>query len=97
MIVWPAMGVPARYYRPLATELRAAGAAVAVVDLRDDHVDRQRLVRRDWRPAQHALEAAGGNLVARHRGQQHQFPVASKEQIRPVAALVNQDFAGLFH
>jgi predicted alpha/beta hydrolase len=34
VVVWPAMGVPARYYRPLAGQLRAAGLAVAVADLR---------------------------------------------------------------
>ncbi len=34
VVVWPAMGVPARYYRPFAAELRAAGLAVAVADLR---------------------------------------------------------------
>ena len=34
VIVWPAMGTPARYYRPLATRLGAAGLAVVVVDLR---------------------------------------------------------------
>jgi predicted alpha/beta hydrolase len=33
-VVWPAMGVPARYYRPFASSLAAAGLAVAVVDLR---------------------------------------------------------------
>ncbi|HEX6873361.1 MAG TPA: alpha/beta fold hydrolase [Micromonosporaceae bacterium] len=34
VVVWPAMGVPARYYRPLAERLVAAGLAVVVVDLR---------------------------------------------------------------
>lgn len=34
VVVWPAMGVPARYYRPLAVSLGGAGFAVAVVDLR---------------------------------------------------------------
>lgn len=34
VVVWPAMGVPARYYRPFAGQLRAAGLAVAVADLR---------------------------------------------------------------
>jgi predicted alpha/beta hydrolase len=34
VIVWPAMGTPARYYRPLAQALGAAGVAVVVVDLR---------------------------------------------------------------
>lgn len=33
-VIWPAMGVPARYYRPFATTLRAAGLAVIVADLR---------------------------------------------------------------
>jgi predicted alpha/beta hydrolase len=33
-VVWPAMGVPARYYRPFAGELTAAGFAVVVADLR---------------------------------------------------------------
>ncbi|HEX6498454.1 MAG TPA: alpha/beta fold hydrolase [Micromonosporaceae bacterium] len=32
--IWPAMGVPARYYRPFAADLRAAGCAVIVADLR---------------------------------------------------------------
>jgi predicted alpha/beta hydrolase len=34
VVVWPAMGVPARYYAPFAGQLRAAGLAVAVADLR---------------------------------------------------------------
>jgi predicted alpha/beta hydrolase len=34
VVLWPAMGVPARYYRPFAGRLRAAGLAVVVVDLR---------------------------------------------------------------
>lgn len=34
VIIWPAMGVRARYYRPFAAELRAAGLAVVVADLR---------------------------------------------------------------
>jgi predicted alpha/beta hydrolase len=34
VVIWPAMGVPARYYRPFAKNLRAAGLAVTVVDLR---------------------------------------------------------------
>jgi len=34
VVIWPAMGVPARYYRPFAAELRSAGLAVFVADLR---------------------------------------------------------------
>jgi predicted alpha/beta hydrolase len=34
VVVWPAMGVRARYYRPLAASLRQAGLAPVVVDLR---------------------------------------------------------------
>lgn len=34
VVLWPAMGVPARFYRPFATSLQAAGLAVAVADLR---------------------------------------------------------------
>lgn len=34
VVVVPAMGVPARYYRPLAAALRAAGLSVVVADLR---------------------------------------------------------------
>jgi len=34
VVVWPAMGVRARYYRPLAASLRQAGLAAVVVDLR---------------------------------------------------------------
>ncbi|MEV1328632.1 alpha/beta fold hydrolase [Micromonospora costi] len=34
VVIWPAMGVRARYYRPLAAALRAEGLAVAVADLR---------------------------------------------------------------
>ncbi|GAA2612728.1 alpha/beta fold hydrolase [Dactylosporangium fulvum] len=33
-VLWPAMGVPARYYRRFAAQLTAAGLAVTVVDLR---------------------------------------------------------------
>src|SRR5262245_61132887 len=34
VVIWPAMGVPARYYRPFVAGLRAAGLGVAVADLR---------------------------------------------------------------
>lgn len=34
VVVWPAMGTPARYYRYFATELAARGFGVLVVDLR---------------------------------------------------------------
>ncbi|MFC5945166.1 alpha/beta fold hydrolase [Micromonospora harpali] len=34
VVIWPAMGVRARYYRPFAAHLRAAGLAVVVADLR---------------------------------------------------------------
>jgi predicted alpha/beta hydrolase len=34
VVIWPAMGVRARYYRPLAQALRDCGLAVVVVDLR---------------------------------------------------------------
>jgi predicted alpha/beta hydrolase len=34
VVVWPAMGVPARYYRPFAADLLSAGLAVVVADLR---------------------------------------------------------------
>ncbi|MFC4016508.1 alpha/beta fold hydrolase [Micromonospora sp. GCM10011542] len=34
VVIWPAMGVKARYYRPFAAALRAAGLAVVVADLR---------------------------------------------------------------
>jgi len=34
VVIWPAMGVRARYYRPLAAALRAKGLAVVVADLR---------------------------------------------------------------
>ncbi|MEU5784419.1 alpha/beta hydrolase family protein [Micromonospora lupini] len=34
VVIWPAMGVRARYYRPFAAALRSAGLAVVVADLR---------------------------------------------------------------
>lgn len=34
VVIWPAMGVPARYYRPFAGHLTAAGLSVVVADLR---------------------------------------------------------------
>ena len=34
VVIWPAMGVRARYYRPFAAALRDAGLAVIVADLR---------------------------------------------------------------
>jgi predicted alpha/beta hydrolase len=34
VVLWPAMGVPARYYRPFARQLQTAGLGVAVADLR---------------------------------------------------------------
>lgn len=35
VVVWPALGVPARYYEPFATPLRAQGFAVVLADYRD--------------------------------------------------------------
>jgi predicted alpha/beta hydrolase len=34
VVIWPAMGVPARYYRPFAQQLGIQGLSVVVVDLR---------------------------------------------------------------
>lgn len=34
VVIWPAMGVPARYYRPFTAELHAAGLWPVTVDLR---------------------------------------------------------------
>src|SRR4051812_22269272 len=34
LVVWPPMGVPARYYRQLAAALRERGLGVVVADLR---------------------------------------------------------------
>jgi predicted alpha/beta hydrolase len=34
VVLWPAMGVPARYYRPFAQQLTDSGLSVVVVDLR---------------------------------------------------------------
>jgi len=34
VVIWPAMGTPARFYRPFAQALGAAGVAVVVADLR---------------------------------------------------------------
>jgi predicted alpha/beta hydrolase len=34
VVIWPAMGVPARFYRPFAEQLVRGGTAVHVVDLR---------------------------------------------------------------
>lgn len=34
VVIWPAMGVPARYYRPFAVQLAGTGLGVAVADLR---------------------------------------------------------------
>ncbi len=42
VLISPAMGVPARYYRPFATALRDAGLAVAVADLRGTGVSTPR-------------------------------------------------------
>ncbi|WP_018214817.1 alpha/beta hydrolase family protein [Salinispora vitiensis] len=46
VLISPAMGVPARYYRPFATALRAAGLAVAVADLRGTGASTPRPSRR---------------------------------------------------
>jgi predicted alpha/beta hydrolase len=46
VIIWPAMGVPARYYRPFATQLAAAGLAVVVADLRGTGASTPRPSRR---------------------------------------------------
>jgi predicted alpha/beta hydrolase len=45
-VVWPAMGVPARYYRPFVAELRAAGLGAVVVDLRGTGASTPRPSRR---------------------------------------------------
>jgi predicted alpha/beta hydrolase len=45
LLVWPAMGVPARFYRPFATALREAGLAVVVVDLRGTGASQPRASR----------------------------------------------------
>ncbi|WP_018253326.1 alpha/beta hydrolase family protein [Salinispora mooreana] len=46
VLISPAMGVSARYYRPFATALRAAGLAVAVADLRGTGASTPRPSRR---------------------------------------------------
>jgi predicted alpha/beta hydrolase len=45
VLCWPAMGVPARFYRPFATALRGAGLAVTVADLRGTGASRPRASR----------------------------------------------------
>jgi predicted alpha/beta hydrolase len=45
VVVWPAMGVPARYYRPFAADLLAAGLGVVVADLRGTGSSTPRPVR----------------------------------------------------
>jgi predicted alpha/beta hydrolase len=46
VVIWPAMGVPARYYQPLAQRLHAEGLAVVVADLRGTGVSGPRPSRR---------------------------------------------------
>jgi predicted alpha/beta hydrolase len=46
VLVLPAMGVPARYYRPFATALQAGGLAVVVADLRGTGASTPRASRR---------------------------------------------------
>jgi predicted alpha/beta hydrolase len=46
VLLWPAMGVPARFYRPFASWLREAGLAVVVADLRGTGASRPRPSRR---------------------------------------------------
>jgi predicted alpha/beta hydrolase len=46
VVIWPAMGVPARYYRPFVAQLRAAGLGVAVADLRGTGASTPRPSRR---------------------------------------------------
>ncbi len=45
-LMWPAMGVPAGYYRPFATALHAAGVTPVVVDLRGTGASTPRPSRR---------------------------------------------------
>jgi predicted alpha/beta hydrolase len=45
VVLWPAMGVPAGYYRPFATALGRAGLAVVVVDLRGTGASTPRATR----------------------------------------------------
>jgi predicted alpha/beta hydrolase len=46
VVIWPAMGTPARYYRPLAANLRAHGLGVVVADLRGTGSSTPRASRR---------------------------------------------------
>lgn len=45
-VMWPAMGTPARYYRPFVAELRRAGLGTVVVDLRGTGASTPRPTRR---------------------------------------------------
>jgi predicted alpha/beta hydrolase len=55
-VVWPAMGVPARYYRPLVAELAAVGVGSVVVDLRGTGASSP---RPSWRSRYGYAELAG--------------------------------------
>ncbi|MBB5113239.1 putative alpha/beta hydrolase [Micromonospora echinospora] len=47
VVIWPAMGVPARFYRPFAEQLVHAGLAVHAVDLRGTGASSPRADRAD--------------------------------------------------
>jgi predicted alpha/beta hydrolase len=70
VVIWPAMGVPARYYRPFATELSEAGLAVAVADLRGTGASTPPPSRRSRYGYAELADDVGAVLEHLDRGQQ---------------------------
>lgn len=68
VMIWPAMGVPARFYRPFATALQRAGLAVAVADLRGTGASTPRPSRRSRYGYATLVDDVGAVLAAHRNG-----------------------------
>jgi predicted alpha/beta hydrolase len=64
LVIWPAMGVPARFYRPFATTLRDLGLAVVVADLRGTGASTPRPSRASGYGYAELVEDVGAVLAA---------------------------------
>src|SRR5262249_25216336 len=75
VVIWPAMGVPARYYRPFATELSQAGLAVAVADLPGTGASTPPPTRRGGQGYAGLADAVGAVLEHLATGDERRRPV----------------------
>jgi predicted alpha/beta hydrolase len=64
VVIWPAMGTPARFYRPLAQRLGRAGIAVITTDLRGQGASTPKPTRSDRYGYHHLADDVGAVLDA---------------------------------